>query len=239
MGVNRVAAKRRDLLLTGATGLVGGLVLRELLADASFTGSIVVPTRRELPVRDPRLVAVMKDFSKSGNDSEIDAAIERQPQPVLSGYISCLGSTIRAAGSRAAFIAVDRELVLRLARVAFEHGARHAIVVSSAGASRQSANFYLRVKGEVEDALADIGFERIDILRPGLLLGARKERRTGEAIAQALAPWSNLLLLGKLRRYRAVAAEDVATAIVRLSEETAVGQFVHEHDSIMSWSAAA
>ena len=212
--------------------MVGGRVLRGLLADTGFSGRIVAPVRRALGIHDLRLVTVTPDFSKSGSDDEIDAALG--PQPMLSSYICCLGTTIKVAGSREAFIAVDRELVLRLARVAFAHGARHAILVSSVGASRQSANFYLRVKGEVEDALADIGFERIDILRPGLLLGARKERRSGEAIAQVLAPLANLFLLGKLGRYRAVEADDVAAAIVRLVDETVPGQFVHEHDSIMA-----
>lgn len=232
--MSRDAAGQRSLLLAGATGLVGGLVLRELLADASFAGSIVAPTRHELALRDARLITVMQDFSRTGSDGEVGAAIDQQPQAALSCYISCLGTTIKTAGSRAAFIAVDRELVLRLAKVAFEHGARHAVVVSSAGASRQSANFYLRVKGEVEDAMAGIGFDRVDILRPGLLLGTRKEKRSGEAIAQVLAPLSNLLLLGTLRRYRAVAAEAVAGAIVKLTEETAPGHFIHEHDSIMA-----
>lgn len=224
--------KAQGVLLAGATGLVGGLVLRELLADPGFAGRIVAPVRRPLGLNDVRLLTVTPDFAKPSADTQVDAALEQAP--ALSSYICCLGTTIKTAGSREAFIAVDRELVLRLARVAFAHGARHAILVSSAGASRQSANFYLRVKGEVEDALADIGFERIDILRPGLLLGERKERRTGEAIAQVLAPLANPLLLGKLRRYRAVEAQDVACAIARLAGMTVPGQFVHEHDSIMA-----
>lgn len=225
----------RGVLLAGASGLVGGLVLHDLLADASFSGRIVAPVRRALGVHDARLVTVTPDFTASGSDAEIDAAIGNQP--ALSCFICCLGTTLKTAGSREAFIVVDRELVLRMAKVAYQHGARHAILVSSAGASRQSANFYLRVKGEVEAALAEIGFERMDILRPGLLLGPRKERRAGEAIAQLLAPLANPLLLGKLRRYRAVDAHDVAAAIVRLVEDTAPGQFVHEHDSIMALSA--
>jgi uncharacterized protein YbjT (DUF2867 family) len=149
--------------------------------------------------------------------------------------VSCLGTTLQVAGSREAFIAVDRELVLRLARLAFELGARRAILVSSVGASRQSGNFYLRIKGEVEDAMGDLGFQRLDILQPGLLLGERTELRRGESIAQTLAPLYNPLLRGaRLRRYRAIPAETVARAIVRLADATAPGQFVHQHDAIVA-----
>jgi uncharacterized protein YbjT (DUF2867 family) len=220
----------QGVLLAGATGLVGGLVLRELLADPGFRGRIVAPVRRPLGLNDVRLVTVTPDLSISGGEVEIDSALGGSS--VLSSYVCCLGTTIKAAGSREAFIAVDRELVLRLAKVAKAHGARQAILVSSAGASRQSANFYLRVKGEVEDALSALGFDRVDILRPGLLLGERRERRTGEAIAQVLAPLGNLLLHGRLSRYRAVEAQDVAVAIASLVGEQEPGSFVHEHASI-------
>ena len=188
--------------------------------------------RRPLGLSDVRLVTVMPDLANASSEAAIDSALDGPS--VLSSYVCCLGTTIKAAGSREAFIAVDRELVLRLAKVAQAHGARQAILVSSVGASRQSANFYLRVKGEVEDALSGLGFERVDILRPGLLLGERRERRRGEAIAQALAPVGNLLLQGRLRRYRAIEAEDVATAIVRLLGQPGAGEFVHEHGAMMA-----
>lgn len=222
----------QGVLLAGATGLVGGLVLRELLADPGFRGRIVAPVRRPLGINDVRLLSVTQDMSKLADDASADAAMASAP--ALDCYVCCLGTTIKTAGSREAFIAVDRELLLRLARVARTHGARQAILVSSVGASRQSANFYLRVKGEVEDALSGLGFDRVDILRPGLLLGERRERRRGEAIAQAFAPLGNLLLRGRLSRYRAIEAQDVASAIARLIGESAKGDFVHEHAEIMA-----
>jgi hypothetical protein len=163
---------------------------------------------------------------------------ERLGAARLDTYISCLGTTLQVAGSREAFIAVDRDLVLRLAKLAFGLGARRAILVSSVGASRQSGTFYLRIKGEVEDAMGDVGFQRLDILQPGLLLGERGEVRRGEAIAQTLAPIYNPLLRGRrLRRYRAIDAGEVARAIVRLSEQDAPGRFVHENDEIAEWAA--
>jgi uncharacterized protein YbjT (DUF2867 family) len=223
------------LLLAGGTGLVGGDALRERLADRDWKGKIFAPVRRPPAVSDPRLVPIVGPLTEAKADERVASELrERLGDERLDVYVSCLGTTLQVAGSREAFIAVDRELVLRLSRLAFELGARRAILVSSVGASRQSGNFYLRIKGEVEDAMGEAGFQRLDILQPGLLLGERGEVRRGEALAQTLAPIYNPLLRGaKLRRYRAIPALTVARAIVRLSECTAPGQFVHQHDAIV------
>lgn len=229
----------RSILLAGATGLIGGLTLRRLLADVDFTGTVFAPMRRAAQVLDPRLIAPITDFASARDDIALREAIRSGPSHRIDTFVSCLGTTIKTAGSRGAFIAVDRELVLRLAQLAFDEGARQAILVSSAGASRQSGNFYLRIKGEVEDALGKIGFDRLDILQPGLLLGQRAERRPAEKLAQLLAPMTNPALVGKFRRYRAVDADAVSTAIVRLLDCSERGQFMHAYDSITRLSMQA
>lgn len=222
-----------NLLLAGATGLVGGRVVASLLGDRQWSGKILAPVRRMPATDDKRLLAIVASLS----DATEDARLQERLRTALSGetldaYVSCLGTTLKTAGSREAFIAVDRELVLRMARIARELGARQAIVVSSAGASRQSGNFYLRVKGEVEDSLEKMGFDRLDILQPGLLLGARGERRPGEALAQTLSPLFNPLLVGGLRQYRSIDAIDVGSAIAALAGKSGSGQFVHRYDEI-------
>lgn len=222
-----------NLLLAGATGLVGGRTVASLLGDWQWPGTILAPVRRMLASDDRRLLAIVASLS----DATEDARLQERLRAALSGealdaYVSCLGTTLKTAGSREAFIAVDRELVLRMARIARELGARQAIVVSSAGASRQSGNFYLRVKGEVEDSLEKMGFDRLDILQPGLLLGARGERRPGEALAQTLSPLFNPLLIGGLRQYRSIDAVDVGSAIAALAGKSGSGQFVHRYDEI-------
>ena len=227
-----------DLLLAGATGLVGGLLLRRLLADPANTGTIYAPLRREPGISDRRLVVLRTDFKPGSGDLQLGAAIAERGARPLQAYASCLGTTIRAAGSREAFIAVDRELVLRLAQLAFEHGARHALMVSSIGASRQSGNFYLRVKGEVEDALAKIGFARIDLIQPGLLIGPRAERRPAERLMQAAAPLADVLMQGGLRRYRSIAADDVAAAMQSLLAESAPGIFTHRWRELRALATA-
>jgi uncharacterized protein YbjT (DUF2867 family) len=231
-----VTAKAPRLLLAGGTGLVGGEVLRERLADRGWKGKIIAPLRRAPSIKDSRLLPVVGPLTEPKADERMAGEVRKHlADERLDAYVSCLGTTLEVAGSREAFIAVDRELVLRLAKLAFELGARRAILVSSVGASRQSGNFYLRIKGEVEDAMGEAGFKRLDIVQPGLLLGPRSEVRRGESIAQTLAPLYNPLLRGaKLRRYRAIPALTVARAIVRLGELTEPGRFVHQHDEIVA-----
>lgn len=227
----------RDVLLAGATGLVGGLVLRGLLAQPRFNGHIYAPLRRDPGIVDPRLAVLRTDFAPGTGDLKLASEIESRSSKPINAFVSCLGTTIRTAGSREAFIAVDRDLVLRLAQLAYDHGAGHAVLVSSVGASRQSGNFYLRVKGEVEDAVEKIGFTRLDLIQPGLLLGPRSERRPAEKLAQSLAPVTNALMLGALQRYRSIPASDVAAAIVRLLGESEKGVFSHRYASLRALAA--
>jgi uncharacterized protein YbjT (DUF2867 family) len=210
---------------------VGEQVLSHLLARAEGP-RVLAPVRRELALRSPRLVTLVADLSVA-DDGVLTERLRREC-PALDAYVCCLGSTIRKAGSREAFLAVDRDLVLRMAAIARELGARQAIVVSSVGASAQSGNFYLRVKGETERALGDLGFERVDLLRPGLLLGERNESRPGEDVARVLTPFINPLLRGPLRRYRGIAASDVAAAAVALLGRDEPGRHDHENADLVA-----
>lgn len=146
--------------------------------------------------------------------------------------VSTLGSTRKAAGSWAAFEAVDRHAVLVFAKAAREAGARQFLLVSSSGANAGSRNDYLRLKGEVEQAVAALGFERVDVVRPGLLLGQREERRVAEGIGQALAPVLKLVLRGPLDRYAAIDAGLVARAMAALAGCEEPGPFLHGNREI-------
>jgi uncharacterized protein YbjT (DUF2867 family) len=148
-------------------------------------------------------------------------------------FVCALGTTIRAAGSQAAFARVDRDYVGAFARLGVETGATRFGLVSSIGADPRSGNFYLRTKGEAEALVRSAGFARVEIARPSLLLGARPERRIVERattpVAQAISP----LLVGALSRYRPIRAETVARALVAGVECEAPGVFVRYFEDLV------
>lgn len=208
-----------DALIVGATGMVGRAVI-EHLGSASAT----LVTRRPvsgLAAHHREIVAPPEGW----------ADIISAAKPAV--LICCLGTTIRQAGSQAAFRAVDHDLVLAAARGARAGGTSHMIAVSSVGASAKAGNFYLRTKGETEDGLRGLGFARLDLMRPGLLTGDRPgPPRLGEGLATIAAPLTNALLHGSFRRYRSIPGDIVAAAIVRLARQGGSGVHIHENDAI-------
>lgn len=220
-------ASTRRVLLSGASGLVGGEVLKRLLASGE-PYEVVAPTRSALALRSPRLHNPIYDGRTA--ERRTDSGLRRSLAGLKADtWVCALGTTMSKAGNQAAFVAVDRDLVLKFAAVARALGARHAILVSSVGANAKSGSFYLRVKAEAERGLAEQNFPRVDILRPGLLLGERGERRRAEGIAQTLAPLYNPLLVGPLSKYRAIDAGRVADAVVALVRSGGSGWYVHEY----------
>ena len=158
--------------LAGGSGLVGGVLLRQLLDDAQFDAVISVG-RRRLPLEHPKLTQVVADLASP-------AALEPLAAPSVA--FSCLGTTIKKAGTREAFRAVDHGAVLSFASAARRKGARAFVHVSSLGADVRSRAFYLAVKGEVERDIAALGFPSTCALRPSMLDGKREEHRPAEAI---------------------------------------------------------
>lgn len=223
-------SKPTRIALVGATGMVGMSLIR--LAVGRRDIRIVGIARREaqLPAgaRMEMLVAPPEGWPD---------AIAAANADVL---VSALGTTWRKAGKdEAAFRAVDQDLVLQCARAAKALGLRQMIAVSSVGADPAAKNFYLRVKGEVEQQLGRVGIPRLDILRPGLLRGAREELRPAERLGMIASPLADLFLHGQYRKYRSIQADVVARAIVGLTREKMAGRFVFEHDAILRAASRA
>jgi uncharacterized protein YbjT (DUF2867 family) len=212
----------RSALLLGATGLVGGHCLDLLLADPAVT-RVVTLGRRPSGRSDPRLDERVGSMERMSDHAEAFA---------VSDVFCCVGTTIRAAGSREAFRAVDHDIAARAAAMASERGARHFLLASSMGADPGSRIFYNRVKGETEADVAALPFAGVALLRPSLLLGRRTEARPSEAMAQRVFPLLSPLMLGPLRKYRAVDARTVAAAMLRLSREGVRGVRIVESDEI-------
>ena len=226
---------KKTVLLAGATGLVGNAILQRCLADRNVV-ELIVPTRRPVAIRHEKIRNIVMDLvvGETGEPTpELLNAISKASEGRIDAYISALGTTIKTAGSREAFISVDRDLVCRFAEIAKQLKAKQLIFVSSVGATRQTSNFYLRVKGETEDLLERMKFHRVDILRPGVLLGSREDIRPGEAIAQKLSVIYNPLLHGPLRRYRAISADSVAAAALTLLKRKEPGIYVHENAEML------
>ena len=207
----------RTALVAGATGLVGTALLQRLAADAGYREVRVIGRRRPAQA-GAKVRFIESDF---GNLAALAHEL------AVDDVFCCLGTTIRKAGSQAAFERVDYQMVVDLARAAHQAGAKRFLVVSAVGASEHAAAFYSRVKGRMERTVRELPFEAVHIVRPSLLLGDRAERRPGEQLAQLVAPLLGLFLIGPLAKYRAVPAADVADALVRLARNGASGAQVH------------
>lgn len=195
-------ASQRTALIVGATGLVGSHLLRHVLDDKRFD-KVVVFGRRPTGVSHARLSEHVVDF----DEPETWSGLVRGD--VL---FSALGTTIRAAGSKAAQWRVDHTYQLETARTALANGVACCVLVSSVGASTRSRAFYTRMKGQLEQDVASLGFARLHVLRPGILTGPRSERRPGEEIGVRLIRVLNAA--GMFRAYRPIHADTVSRAMI-------------------------
>ncbi len=192
----------RVALVASATGLVGQTVLTLLLADTRYS-TVHVVGRRAPDVQHPKMV------------SHISASLTDWLCPAVDDVFIALGTTLQVAGSKAAFKAIDGGAVVAIASVAKAAGATRLAVVSAMGASTQSGIFYNQVKGEMEAAISQLGFETLVIARPSLLAGDREALKQPERVAEKLAlgafKWLNPLIPAN---YRSVDASSVAQAMV-------------------------
>ena len=218
---------RRTALLAGATGLVGGHCLELLLEDDAWE-QVVVLGRREIGTTHRKLVQRVVDFDRLAELGDV---------PRVDDVFCCLGTTMKRAGSEAAFRRVDLTYVHELARLASRQRAGQFLLVSALGADPHSRVFYYRVKGEVEEAVRKLPFDGVHIFRPSLLLGERRESRPGERLAILAGRALGFMFVGPLGRYRPIAARAVAAAMIRIAKDAARGVHVYESDRIRALAA--
>jgi uncharacterized protein YbjT (DUF2867 family) len=207
---------RKTAVIAGASGLVGGHCLQALLA-ADFD-AVIALARKPLAISHPKLSTLALDA----------------PLPDLTGgaLFLALGTTIRKAGSQQAFRNVDLEMPLAIANRARRANVQQVAVVSSIGADSGSGNFYLKVKGELEDALRQLEFASTHIFQPSFLMGDRQEARSGEKIGIALAKGFQFLLIGGLSKYKPIQASAVGRAMVRVVERGEPGVHTYQWHEI-------
>jgi uncharacterized protein YbjT (DUF2867 family) len=207
--------RRRSAAIAGAGGLVGGFCLEALLAEDAYS-RITALVRRPVEVAHSKLIQRIVNFDRM-----------LPPGDLAEGVAFCaLGTTIRKAGGQEAFRSVDFDYAVNFADWAKQAGASRFVLVSSVDAASRSGNFYLRVKGELEDRINGMGFDAVHIMRPSFLMGARAERRLGERLGIAAFRAIRFALIGGLSRYRPVEACAVGRAMVRAGLQDAVGSHV-------------
>ena len=211
----------KSVLLLGATGLVGSECLQLLTNNPAFT-RIVILTRRPIHRTFPNHV--------EQHTVDFDNPVSYQAFLNVDSVICALGTTIKKAGSKESFRRVDYFYPLTFAAQALEAGANHFLLVSSIGADSQSSVFYLHVKGQLEEAMKDLGYPAFSIFRPSMLLGKREEFRLGEAIGKVVSYPIRYLIPRKSRPIQAVR---VAEAIVSAAAADRTGFHVHQNKDMI------
>lgn len=214
--------KTRNALIAGASGLVGSHCLR-LLLDSDRYSQVISIGRREVPLIHPKLDQQIVDF---------DNLKKFRSDLAADDVFCCLGTTIKKAGSKENFYKVDHTYVVELAKAAVAKNASQFLVVSAMGADAGSMFFYNKVKGEMEHDVQQLNYKAVHFFRPSLLLGERDEERTGEAFASKIMKPLSGLMVGPLRKYKPIEAEDVAKAMLYAAAANVPGVHIYPSDKI-------
>ena len=212
----------KTALVVGATGAVGKALVYQLIEDKSYA-RILVLSRKPLTIKHHKLSVVMVNFDTLADYSE---------QMAADDVFCCLGTTIKVAGSKAAFYKIDHDYVVDVARICKQKGAQQFILVTAMGADVNSAIFYNKVKGEVEQHIADLRYDTFITVRPSLLLTNRSEFRFGEWMAQVMMKYTRFLFVGPLKKIKAIPVETVAKAMRHYANNNLKGNHVFTNDTL-------
>lgn len=212
-------------VVIGATGLTGNLVLKELLNDKAFK-SVRILVRRNADIIHPKLQQEIVNFDN----------VEEYEKKFGEGDVifSCIGTTQKKVkGDKILYEKIDFDIPINAARIGISKSFKKFLIVSSIGANESSSNFYLKLKGKTENALKKFPFVSVSIFQPSLINGNRKENRTGEKIAQGIMDLLSILLLGPLKKYRSIGADNIAKAMVNESKQKTTGVHYYKYEEIM------
>lgn len=211
-----------EAIIVGATGLIGNSLLHQLLDHPDYT-KITAIVRKEIPLQHPKLEQLLVDFDH----------LENHQDHIKADVVFCtLGTTKSKTPDQEQYRKIDYQYPLDIAFIAQQNGASQYHLVSSLGANAKSAVFYSKLKGEVERDLKSIPFRAIHIYRPSLLVGNRKEHRTGEAFMIGVMRILNPLLIGGLKKYRSIKIDKVASAMLKQSLNPTTGIFTYDSEQI-------
>nr|WP_295876170.1 NAD(P)H-binding protein [uncultured Chitinophaga sp.] len=214
----------KTAIVIGATGLTGTHLVAALLQDNYFS-KVKVLVRQPWAHQHAGLESIIVDFD---DEQSLSAAIEGDV------FFSCIGTTIKKAGTQENFRAVDYGITARCAAIARRKDIPQFLMISSIGANPKSSNFYLRTKGQTEEAILAMGFIGTYIFRPSFLIGQRNEFRFGEWLGKYLIQLFYFLLQGRWKKYRGIKAATVAHAMVRVAKQFDPGIHIFESDAIQN-----
>lgn len=198
----------KTAIVIGATGLIGNQLVQKLIADERYR-AVKVFVRRSLGISNPKLTERIVDFDN----------IEKWKDEITGDELfSAMGTTIKKAGSKEIQYKIDFTYQYEFAEAASKNGVEKYFLVSSAGASTRAGNFYLKIKGELEERVIHLSFKKIFIFRPSILLGERKEKRRSEEIGASVAMVITSFI-PFLRKYRPIKGETVAEAMINSAND--------------------
>ncbi|MEY2830254.1 MAG: hypothetical protein RIQ33_2112 [Bacteroidota bacterium] len=200
----------KTAVLIGASGLIGNFLLYDLLAESSYQ-KVIILVRKLLPIEHYKLTQVVTDFA---DENILKANI------IGDDLFICTGTTIKKAGSKEAFKAIDWHLPFSIAQVAKQNSIQKVLLVSASGANEKSLFFYGRIKGFLENSLQKLNLPQLIIFRPSLLLGNRKEKRLAEKIFQKIFFAISFLFIGKLKKYKGIEAQQVAKKMNEIAQSS-------------------
>ncbi len=209
-------------VIVGASGLIGRHLVNTLLLKHEYSEVISI-SRKKLPIHSSKLKQVIAEF----DDEEVY-------KKYITGraLFCCLGSTRNKTPDKKEYYKIDHDHPVRLAEIALENGVEQYHLVSSIGADVNSSNFYLKMKGETEEDIKKIGLKAVCIYRPSILVGERTESRKMERMAIKFMLLITPLLIGPLKKYRAIHAKVVAMAMFKTSLKPREGVYIYSSEQI-------
>ncbi len=213
---------KRSAIILGASGLTGSKLLEFLLDDNTWS-SVISLVRIPAKLKHPKLSQKVIEFDNLPYYSSLIKADD---------VFCCLGTTIKRVGSQEEFKKVDFEYPVEIAKIALKNGSKNFYIISSLGANANSKLFYYKTKGEVEEEICKLEFKSINIFRPSILAGKRKQFRFGEKVALIIMNLLSFLFIGKLKKYKPIRAQLVAKAMIKAAKENRNGINIFESDEM-------